>query len=75
MNMVVVAIICLIVLAVSLYIFGQKSNTFNKGTSTCGGECQATPQACEQAGTVPIYFPSCGGDQAMNYCCFRAGGG
>ena len=74
MELVVIAVICLIVLAVLLYIFSQKAGTFDKGTSSCGGQCVGEDEQCTDPEAFKIAYSNCGGDKNKNYCCLKTGG-
>ncbi len=76
MNLIIIAAIGLLVLAIIMFIFSGKINTFNKGTSYCsslGGECQATKCSADTtASKVSLIGGTCpesGQDESLKYCC------
>jgi len=75
MNVVIVAVLCLIVLAVLIFIFSGKVGQFREGTSTCGGPCvegMGSIDSCPSG--VIIQFPNCrDGNAETNYCCLPGG--
>jgi hypothetical protein len=70
MNMVIVAIIALIILALILYLVFTRVIKFNKDCSAEGGQCKAD---CAEPGFTQIIGPSCP-DTAPACCKFTGSG-
>jgi hypothetical protein len=70
LNVVIIAVIAILVLAVLAFIFIQKTGNFSDGVATCNGQCAFTADECEGA---KILTPSCSDDtgvvEGAKYCC------
>jgi len=77
MNLIIVAALGLLILAVLMFIFSGKINVFLKGTSDCeealGGTCETSK--CVTLGKIALMGGTCKTEtgEAPKYCCKTAG--
>ncbi len=70
LNVIVIAVIAILVLVVLAVIFFNQMGTFDRGVTSCSGQCVLEANSCQSQ--TPIAIPmSCElpGGGSGNYCC------
>ena len=75
MQVIIIAILCLIVMAVLIYVFAGKIGLFRSST-TCvarNGDCTGSSVECKSEKPIAIWTEDCGTKGEPGKCCVAIG--
>ena len=73
LNVVIIAVLCILVLVVLAFILITRSNSFNTSVQTCNGVCAFSSNECAAQGMPSMPVTSCSDDtgvvEGARFCC------